>query len=85
MFMEIKQKLRINIRLVGSFRIFCFSGAADAMTEHIFPDRSSTSLCAPQHFHCFDSIPYYTKSIGRRYYCCGDLVENKRQIWFLEA
>jgi hypothetical protein len=24
MFMEIKQKSRINIRLMGSFRIFCF-------------------------------------------------------------
>jgi hypothetical protein len=30
--------------------------------------------------HCFYSMAYCIKSIGRRYYCCGDLVENKRQI-----
>jgi len=36
-------------------------------------------------FRCFHLIPYCTKAISWRYYCCGDVIENKKQIWFMEA
>jgi len=85
MLLEIKQKLRMNIRLVGSFRIFLFSRWRTLLTEHIFSLIAGRLRIRSLTLHCFYSMPYCTKSIGWRYYCCGDLVENKRQIWFIEA